>query len=118
MKIMNLTAHDVCVKNRQGDIVTYPQSGYVARAVSRYEEYSELDDNVVIEKEIEPELKFGIENIDPFTIYIVSYQFAMKLKFMDFKYKHQFVYPCACKAEREDKTNKVLFVPSLISIGY
>lgn len=116
MKIVNLTPHDVVVKNKYGEEITYPKSGCVARAISRYNVYSELEHGVPVEKEMEPDLDFGIE-IDPFTVYIVSYQFAMKLKFIDHKYKHQFVYPSSCKAER-DSDKQVLNVPSLISIGY
>ena len=86
MKIVNLTPHDVVVKNKWGEEVIYPQSGYVARVVSKYEYYSEIDENILIEREIEPEFDFGIKEIDPFTIYIVSYQFAMNLKFHNYKY--------------------------------
>jgi hypothetical protein len=95
----------------------YPQSGYIARAVSNYEPYGELDEDVIIEKEIDPKLDFGIKTIEPYTIYIVSYQFAMKLKNINFKNKHQFVYPCSCKAERDDSNKKeILNVPSLIAV--
>lgn len=114
MKVINLTTHDVSVKNKKGDVIIYPQSGYIARAISNYEPYGELEKNVIIEKEIEPKLDFGIKNILPYTIYIVSYQFAMKLKMIGFNQRHQFVYPCSCKAERDDE--KILNVPSLIAV--
>lgn len=114
MKVINLTTHDVSVKNKKGEVIIYPQSGYIARAISNYEPYGELDKNVIIEKEVEPKLDFGIKNVLPYTIYIVSYQFAMKLKMIDFKQRHQFVYPCSCKAERDDE--RILNVPSLIAV--
>lgn len=117
MKIINLTTHDVCVKNKHGKDVLYKQSGFVARAISQYTRYGMIDNDVVIEKEIEPKLDFGIANIEPYAMYIVSYQFAMKLKFLNHKLKHQFVYPAACKAEREENSNKILNVPSLIAVS-
>lgn len=116
MKVMNLTTHGVSVKNKKGEVILYKQSGYVARAISNYEPYGELDDNVVIEKEIAPKLDFGIKEIQPYTIYIVSYQFGMKLKNIDFEYKHQFVYPCSCKAERDKTSLDILSVPSLVAV--
>lgn len=116
MKVINLTTHDVCVKNKFGRDVVYPQSGFIARAISQYSHYGTIDNDVVIEKEVEPKLDFGVQKIEPYAMYIVSYQFAMKLKNINHKLKHQFVYPSACKAEREEGTGKILSVPSLVAI--
>lgn len=116
MKVINLTTHDVCVKNKLGKDIVYKQSGYIARAISQYSRYGTIDNEVIIEKEIEPKLDFGVSKIEPYVIYIVSYQFAMKLKNVNHKYKSQFVYPSACKAEREEPGGKIISVPSLVAI--
>lgn len=115
MKVVNLTSHDVAVKDKDGKIQVFKQSGFVARALSRYETYGDLG-SICIEKEIPPTLDFGIDHIEPYAIYIVSYQFAMKLKDIDHPNKHQFIYPCSCKAERDPNTKGILHVPSLIAV--
>ena len=116
MKMINLTTHDVCIKNKFGKEIVYPQSGHTARAISVYSYHGTIDDDVTIEKEVDPKLDFGGIDLEPYSMYIVSYQFAMKLKNINFKYKHQFVYPASCKAEREESTGRILNVPSLIAV--
>lgn len=116
MKVVNLTTHDVNVKKEDGTVITYSYSGHIARAFSKYEQYGEINEGVIMEREIEPVMEFGIDNIEPYTLYIVSYQFAMKLKQINYPNIHQFVYPCSTKADREYGTKDIITVPSLIAI--
>lgn len=116
MKVINLTTHDVNVKKSTGEVITYPYSGSTARAFSKYEVYGDIDNGVTIEKEVDPNMDFGIDSVEPYTLYIVSYQFAMKLKQINYIHIHQFVYPCSTKADRDYETKDIITVPSLIAI--
>lgn len=115
MKIVNLTAHEINVKTMDGTVKTYEPSGMVARAYSKYETYGDVD-NVLIEVEGDPTMEFGIEKFEPYTLYIVSYPFAIKLKQVGHPNLHQFVYPCSSKARRDYETRDIVDVPSLIAI--
>lgn len=109
--IINLTPHTVVVKDHYGNSFTYPESGYVARSYSKYKQIGFLD-GIPIQKETTPYLDFDGITINPNNDYIVSWQFAMKLKQVGFKNLERFLYPLSYKGIKDN--GKVVSVPCLI----
>lgn len=110
-EIINLTPHTVQIKDNLGKTFTYSASGHIARSFSKYKKVESVN-GIPVQEEKEPFIDFGGVVIDENTDYIVSWQFAMKLKSINFKNIRNFLYPLSYKSNKEN--GKIISVPCLI----
>lgn len=103
MNIINLTPHKVSVENIAGKEFTFSESGFVARANYSIIEYGMLGGDFIVSKRRFDTIDFGIEKIEPYTIYIVSEMVMEALQELDHPLKHQFIAPNTFKCVKDSK---------------
>lgn len=107
MKVVNLTGHDVTLLDDNGDILKTFESMGKARIIYTAETYGwieETDYDIEVLRRCNT-LNFDGVEIEPYTVYIVSYIFLRALKEHNHPQLQQFVAPNTLNAQMDEQGN-------------